>query len=161
MEQKHIELIRGVLIEKMPQSPAHASAVEILRERIERGLPDGYFLRQEKPLTFADSEPEPDLAVIRGSRLDFIDRHPEMAEIVIEIALTSEALDRVKLELYANANVKECWLVLLRHRLVERYYGPGSRGYGSVQRNDWPDGMTSAAIPGFTLGFEGLDRLKC
>src|SRR4051794_15851211 len=81
------ELIRGVIIKKMPQSPSHATTVELLREHLEGSLPASVFVRQEKPLTLPDSEPEPDLAVIPGHRHDYRHAHPTAAALIVEVAL--------------------------------------------------------------------------
>src|SRR4051812_26379400 len=87
------ELIRGAVVEKMSQSPLHGSIVERLRLHIESLLPPQSHVRQEKPLTFADSEPEPDLAVVHGVRGQFLRVHPTTAEVVIEVCVSSEPLD--------------------------------------------------------------------
>src|SRR2546423_11648630 len=73
---ERVELIRGSIIPKVsPQSAWHASHVDIVDEELENAFGEGYFVRQQKPLpTSGDSEPEPDLLVVKGSRRDFISR---------------------------------------------------------------------------------------
>src|SRR5439155_5372053 len=91
---RRTELIRGLVIEKMSKSPLHPTIGSLLYDLIFARLPDGYSVWKEEPLTFVDSEPEPDISVIRGGRTDFTARHPATAELVIEIAVSSAALDR-------------------------------------------------------------------
>lgn len=152
----NVELIRGALVEKISQSPLHASIVELLREYLTVGLPEGLFLRQEKPLTLDDSEPEPDVAVIRGARRDFLTAHPETAELVIEVAVSSEALDRLKLQLYAEAGVRECWLVLAEERIMERHTEPQGGAYHRIERVTFPGTLESTVCPGLMLPQTGL-----
>ncbi|KAB2647505.1 MAG: Uma2 family endonuclease [Verrucomicrobia bacterium] len=151
-----IELIRGALIEPIPKSPLHAFIVELLREYLTVRLPQGYFLRQEQPLTLNDSEPEPDLAVIRGARPDFLAAHPATAELIIEVAVSSEALDRLKLQIYAEAGVEECWLVLADERVIERHTEPHGAAYRRIERTVAPASLESTVCPGLSLPPAGL-----
>src|SRR5256885_14807671 len=91
---RRTELIRGIVIEKMSKSPLHSSIAKRLYDMIARLLPKGFVVRREDPITFADSEPEPDIAVVRGAEADFFQAHPTTAELVIEVAVSSPALDR-------------------------------------------------------------------
>jgi hypothetical protein len=56
------ELLRGVIVEKTVNSPEHSWLVQKLVDWLRATVPAGWHVRQEQPLTFADSEPEPDIA---------------------------------------------------------------------------------------------------
>ncbi len=146
-----VELIRGAIFEKMPQSPLHASIVELLREHIPLILLAGFFVRQEKPITLSDSEPEPDIAVIRGARADFRAAHPATAELIIEVCVSSEAIDRLKLQIYAEAGVPEAWLILAEERILERHTEPQGTTYQHVERVTFPETLESTIFAGLTL----------
>jgi Uma2 family endonuclease len=126
---KRTELIRGIVIEKMSKSPPHRFVTSILYDRFLAELPQGFTVWKEEPLTFLDSEPEPDISVTRGTRQDFARSHPTSAELVIEVAVSSPALDRANTALYAEAEVKEYWIVLVPQRLVEVYRQPSHGKY--------------------------------
>ena len=151
-----VELIRGTFVEKMSQSPLHASIVELIRESLTVRLASGFIVRQEKPLTLEDSEPEPDLAIVRGERADFLTAHPTTAEVIIEVCVSSEAIDRLKLQLYAEAGVRECWLVLAEERVLERHTAPQGTAYGSIERVTFPGTLASTVFPGIALPPAGL-----
>jgi Uma2 family endonuclease len=121
---KRTELIRGVVIEKMAKSPLHQSISKILYDGIVSLALPGYSVRQDSPLTLRDSEPEPDVAVVLGTDADFQTKHPRSAELAIEVAVSSVALDRENATLYAEAGVKEYWIVLARERQIEVYRNP-------------------------------------
>ena len=72
----------------------------------------GQALRVAQPLTLADSEPRPDIAVVIGTRDDFRTTHPQTAELVIEVAVTTEEIDRARIAINSEAQIDECWLVL-------------------------------------------------
>ncbi len=152
----NIELIRGTLVKKMPKSPLHSSIVALLRDHLVPALPRGWLVRQEQPLTFSDSEPEPDLAVVQGSAQDYFDAHPENAELVIEVAVSSERIDRIKLGIYAEAGVRECWLVLAEERVIERHTDPQGAAYQRIERVSFPTTIESTVFAGLTLPPTGL-----
>src|SRR5258706_12820736 len=68
---RRTELIRGILIEKMSKSPLHSSVAKRLYDLISAALGKGFVVRREDPLTLRDSEPEPDVSVVRGREADF------------------------------------------------------------------------------------------
>jgi Uma2 family endonuclease len=147
----NVELIRGALVEKMPKSPLHSSIVVLLVRHLHLHVPHGWHLRSEQPLTLPDSEPEPDLAIVSGTESAYFQQHPGTAAIVIEVCVSSEHLDRVKLGLYAEAGVQECWLVLAEERIVERHTVPQGAAYQNVERIGWEDTLPSTVFPGLAL----------
>lgn len=126
---RRTELIRGVVIEKMSKSPLHSSIASALYDLIHPQVPTGFWLRKEEPLTLPDSEPEPDLSLVRGGRADFTSQHPAIAALVIEIAVTSAAEDRSLVPLYAEAGVEEYWIVLPVERRIEIHRRPQDGTY--------------------------------
>lgn len=148
---ENLELIRGAILEKMPQSPSHALCVEVIREHLQRVLPEGTFVRQEKPLTLVDSEPEPDVAVIRGTRAEYRLVHPSTSALIVEVAVSSEALDRLKLEIYAEAGVPECWLVFPESKILERHSDLQNGSYSKLARVQFPAQLESTIFPGVSL----------
>ena len=126
---RRTELIRGIVIEKMSKSPLHAAIAKRLYDLIARMLPRGLVVRQENPITLADSEPEPDIAVVTGTEAQFFQAHPTTAELVVEVAVSSPALDRENASLYAEAGVKEYWIVLAPERQIEVYRRPEQGRY--------------------------------
>lgn len=68
------ELIRGTLVKKMSKSRLHSSITAKLMRWLTAALPE-FWVRLEQPLTFADSEPEPDISVVPGTIEDYA-AHP-------------------------------------------------------------------------------------
>lgn len=126
---KRTELIRGIVFEKMSKSPLHSSIAKFLYDLILALAPAGFSVRQDQPLTLQDSEPEPDIAIVGGSDKDFRTRHPTTAALVIEIAISSVAMDREKAAVYAEAGVEEYWIILPAERRVEVYRQPLGGSY--------------------------------
>jgi Uma2 family endonuclease len=123
----HVELLEGWILPKMPKNPAHVFAVETLIELLLRLNLKGYVIRSQNPITTTDSEPEPDVCIVRGSRVDYLKRHPRPkdAALVIEVAESSIARDRgLKKRIYAKALAPLYWIVNLEERQIEVYSEP-------------------------------------
>jgi Uma2 family endonuclease len=123
------ELIEGVIIKKMTKSPFHAYLLNLLYDFFSARIPAGYLLRKEDPLTLAASEPEPDIAIVKGTLQDFKTAHPHHAELVIEVALSSLDLDREKVAIYAAAGITEYWIVIPAEKKIEVYSRPVAGKY--------------------------------
>jgi Uma2 family endonuclease len=145
------ELIRGIVIEKTSKSPLHPTIVSLLYRMFLTRLPPGLTVWQEQPLTFADSEPEPDISVIRGGERDFMEAHPTTAELVVEIAVSSPALDRKNASLYAEAGVKEYWIVLGSARQVEVHRRPENGRYQETSVVGVNDTLECLSVPGVRM----------
>jgi len=153
---RRTELIRGIVIEKMSKSPLHAAMAKRLYDWIARMLPQGLVVRREDPLTLVDSEPEPDIAVVRGTAAEFFHVHPTHAELVIEVAVSNPALDRENASLYAEAGVKEYWIVLGSERRVEVYRGPKEGRYQERRVVGAEETVESEAVPGLRIEVSDL-----
>ena len=145
------ELIRGIIIEKMSKSPLHARLAKRLYDILMRLLPPGFTVRKEDPLTFQDSEPEPDVSVVRGTEEDFLAAHPATAELVIEVAVFSASLDRENASLYAEAGVKEYWIVLAEPRQIEVYQNPVAGRYQQKRIVTAPETLRCGSVPEIEL----------
>jgi Uma2 family endonuclease len=144
---RRTELIRGFVIEKMSKSPLHRTIASLLYRLLLSQLPPGYSIWKAEPLTLADSEPEPDIAVTRGQERDFATAHPSTAELVVEVAVSSPALDRENAALYAEAGVKEYWIVLGAERRVEVYLRPENGRYNERRVFGADATLTCSGIP--------------
>ena len=124
-----VELIEGMLVFKMPKNPPHALTTGLLEDMVRPLLPAGWHFRTQEPVTLDDGEPEPDGAVVRGSRRDFSDRHPMPVDLalVIEVADSTLSRDRgIKLRSYARAGIICYWIVNLIDRQIEVHADPDS-----------------------------------
>lgn len=153
------ELIRGVVIQKMVISPRHSSLVQKLVDWLKPLTPDGFLVRQEQPLTFSESEPEPDVAVVKGRVSDFNESHPGAAKLVIEVCVSSESIDRDKLSIYAEAGVEECWLVLAESETVEVFRSPEGSAYSDATVNSSGGELTPSFLPDAKLSVGELFRV--
>ncbi|MBI2563812.1 MAG: Uma2 family endonuclease [candidate division NC10 bacterium] len=121
MPGERVELIDGLLVVAEPQSASHFAAVRLVERALVRAFGEGWDVRAQGPIALDDaSEPEPDVAVVRGELRDYVRAHPADPVLVVEVALTSVNFDREhKASLYARAGRPEYWIVNLVDRVLE------------------------------------------
>jgi Uma2 family endonuclease len=130
--EEHVELLEGDIVRMGPQGPAHALAVRNTEEALRLIFRSGFDVRPQLPFAEDDaSEPEPDVAVVRGHRRDYRWAHPTSAVLIVEISDSTLDYDRRrKGPAYARANVPEYWILNLIDRRLEVYRDPTvDRGY--------------------------------
>lgn len=123
-----IELVKGEIVQKMPQNSPHSTAYRLTEKTLNRVFGEGYDVRGQLPLTLDDeSQPEPDLAVVQGSPRDFKSAQPtaRSSVLVVEISDTTLPYDRItKAAMYAESGVPEYWIINLKDRLLEVHREP-------------------------------------
>ena len=126
---ENYELIHGYLVKKMSKNAAHIFIVKVLLIWLNRlvGMENGWHFSVQDPIGVGDSEPEPDIAILRGSPIDFVEHLPDATatSLVIEVSDSTLSYDRnVKKGLYAEAGVQQYWIVNVRGRQIEIYTEP-------------------------------------
>lgn len=141
-EDDRVELLEGWIVLKMPRNPLHDATVEIADEALRPRLPVGWSVRVQSAISTPESEPEPDLAVVRGGARDYLSRHPGPADIglLIEVSESSLVRDRdEKGRLFARAGIPCYWIINLVDARVEAYTDPTGPAANPVfrQRQDY------------------------
>ena len=122
---ERLELLDGVLVVREPQNAPHATALGATQEALRAAFGPSFHVRPQLPIALDDeSEPEPDIAVVRGSYRDYRSAHPASAVLIVEVADSTLMTDRRKGGLYARAKVPEYWIVNLIDETLEVYRRP-------------------------------------
>jgi Uma2 family endonuclease len=162
LSNPHIELIDGLLVKTMGKNPPHSWTVDAIRGELTRLLPPGWSLRQEQPVRIPNfDEPEPDLAVARGTRDDYANRHPGPTEIGMLVEVSESTLDRDRGDkqlAYAQGGVPIYWIVNLVDRQVEVYTGPTPTGYQD-RRVFGPNEKVPVIVDGKEVGQIGVSDI--
>jgi Uma2 family endonuclease len=131
---RRTELIRGIMVNKMSKSPLHSTITTVL----------------------ADSMPEPDVSVMRGTVADFAERHPSTAALVVEVAISSVTPDRENASLYAEAGVTEYWIILGEAAQVEVYRRPDGGVYQEMRVYRRGETIAGVGVTGGEFAVETL-----
>jgi len=159
-EDSRVELIRGQIVDMAPIGAPHLGMVNRLTRLLPALLEGRGVLSVQNPVRLDDgSEPEPDVAVLKPRADDYETATPSPADVLLVIEVSDSTLrdDRdVKVPLYAESGISECWLVDLGDRSVEVYRQPLGGRYAEVRRVG-PDGILDiAALPGTSLSAADL-----
>ena len=126
-EDAPVELLEGWLVQKMTKYPPHRAVARRARRALERLVSAEWSVETQDPITTTDSEPEPDIMIVRAEAAARTDRHPVPAEValVVEVADTSLRRDRgTKKRLYARAGIVVYWIVNLVEGQIEAHTEP-------------------------------------
>ncbi|MBX9623848.1 MAG: Uma2 family endonuclease [Gemmataceae bacterium] len=165
LEGDPYELIEGYVVEKPMKGDLHESSMRRLTIRLPRRLPGGYVHQIQGAVALGESEPEPDVAVLRGDETTCDGRLPAAADVavVIEVSDSSLGYDRLhKSRVYARAGIPVYWIVNLVDGQVEVYSDPDPAANPPAYRTrtdyrpgqDVPitlDGQVVGAIPAADL----------
>ena len=114
LRDRHVELLGGEIIEMSPETPSHYSTAKRGTKYLEELFSGRADIRFNGPITLTDSEPEPDIAIVRLPESNYSSRHPVAEDIfwIIEIAKSSLRKDReIKSAIYASAGIQEYWIL--------------------------------------------------
>jgi len=127
-EDDRVELIKGKIVQMAAKGTAHSTFNRRLLRELSTLLGDLATLQSQDPVVIStNSEPEPDIAILRNRDDDYLSAHPSPLDVllVIEIADSSVNYDqKVKLPLYAEAGISNYWIFNLVENCLESYSEP-------------------------------------
>jgi len=126
-EDDRVELIKGEIIKMAAKGKAHSVCNTRLYRELFKLLEEKATIRGQEPIIINDSEPEPDLVIVKNTPDDYFLNHPTPSDIflVIEVADSSLKYDQeVKLPLYAEAGISDYWIFNLIAYHLECYCQP-------------------------------------
>ena len=153
-----IELLEGWLVAKMTKKPRHEIAKGPAQDLLTAMSPAGWFVTVERPTEAVDSEPEPDLVIVKVSRRDYRGGPPQSSNValVVEVADTSLRRDRsTKKRIYLRSGYVVYWIVNLVDRRVEVYTDPSgpTDEPDYLDRRDYgPDERIPLVLEGHEIG---------
>ncbi|HET6237143.1 MAG TPA: Uma2 family endonuclease [Acetobacteraceae bacterium] len=159
-EDSRVELIRGQIVDMAPIGAPHLGMVNRLTRVLPGVLAGRGILSVQNPVRLDNgSEPEPDVVVLRPRADDYATATPCPPDVLllIEVADTSLVDDRaIKLPLYAENGIAECWIVNLIERVVEVCRQPRNDHFAEIRRVGPGEVLDVALVPGVALPFVEL-----
>lgn len=136
-QDKRVELIDGNIIDMAPIGFFHGGSSNRLNWLFGEPAAKGRWIVsvQNAIALNEDSEPQPDLMLLKPAPSFYTDRLPTPDDVLllIEISHATLTLDReVKIPLYGRAGIVEVWIINLQDRQLEVYREPHYTGYTSV-----------------------------
>ncbi|MFZ4660669.1 MAG: Uma2 family endonuclease [Caldilineaceae bacterium] len=135
-EDDNVELLEGWLVHKMTKNPPHTATTRYTRAALDDRLPPGYFVDSQEPITLSQSEPEPDVFVVRGTLAEYKRKHPQAKDVVLVVEVADSSLEQdrtTKKRVYARDGLPVYWIANLVEEQVEVYTQPS----GPVRNPDY------------------------
>ena len=155
-----LELINGEVQIMSPIGRKHGACINRLVTTLTQKLGTRIVLSVQNSICLeANSQPQPDLAILKP-RDDFYEAGlptPSDILLVIEVADSSIDYDReVKALLYASAGIPEMGLFDVNKKIIEGYSQPSALGYKQIHRYDAGDCLSMLAFPEITFHWHEL-----
>ena len=146
-----LELIDGELFEMAPIGSFHAGMIRILAEKLRLATGNAAMVDSQNPIVLDEnSEPQPDLVVLRPRSDYYLNEHPHAKDVLllIEVSDSTVQFDRkTKVPLYARHGIPEVWLVVGPHRRhIEVYRDPQPERGGYRTRFQVREGMLTPVL---------------
>ena len=158
--EDQVELLEGVIVQLSPQRSPHAATTQCASDYLRERLMGQVIVRVQLPITLPpDSEPEPDIAIVRLDPRKYFDRHPQSNDILFlaEVADSTLREDRTrKAKLYAKANISEYWVLDVNNRQVLGFRKSNSDCYCEEFTLSENDSIELVAFPGILLSISQL-----
>jgi Uma2 family endonuclease len=155
-----VELIDGEVFSMSPIGSRHAACVTTFNEVFSESFGRRVTLWIQNPIRLGDdSEPVPDIVLLRRRDDRYVSRHPRAGDILllVEIADSSLGYDReIKLPLYAREGVPEVWLANLDSQHIVVYTEPKPDGYASARIARPGEAIIPTAFPEMTIAVADL-----
>lgn len=159
-ERDRVELIQGEILQMSPIGRRHAACVDRLTERLILLLSNRAIVRSQNPIRLSNnSEPQPDITLLRRREDFYAESHPQPADtfLIIEVSDTTADFDReIKIPAYAEENIAEVWLIDLNAQQIEVYRQPTPQGYQNIQVLNREQTLTILAFPDIELSVEQI-----
>ena len=130
-KKDNVELINGEIVAKMSIGKKHALGVRRLVRLFGSTVSDRAIVDPQNPLVLDDSEPEPDVNLLRLCEDLYATRKPRANDVLLLIEVADFSLDddrEVKGPLYARNRIAEYWIVNLIDDCLEVYRSPRTNG---------------------------------
>jgi Uma2 family endonuclease len=154
-EGERVELILGQIFTMAAKGTRHTVSTTRLITELPMLLHRLAIVRCQEPITLPNnSEPEPDIAIVKLRSDDYVNSHPSPVDIilVIEVADSTIKFDReIKAPLYAAAGISEYWIVNLIDDRLEIYRQPEGNLYTSIEIITPPRSISLPQFPEILL----------
>ena len=154
------ELIDGQITIMAAKGTPHVTSLHLLANALRDRLGDLALVRTQDPIHLDDfSELEPDLAIVQGTILDYVEQHPrpEQIYLVVEVADSTLKQDcQIKDKLYAKAGIADYWVLAPQKRHLHIFRKPTPTGYTEHLILSEPSQASPLAFPDFAIALTSI-----
>ena len=158
--EERVELLSGNIIKMSAKGTAHTSATRRTASLLRDLLGNQAAIYTQDPIALDDnSEPEPDIAVVRIDPFDYATHHPTPSEVylIIEVADSSLTFDReIKAQIYARSGIADYWVLNVGDRQLHVFREPTENGYQSEVILAETASISPIEFPAFNIAIQEM-----
>ncbi|BAU67217.1 hypothetical protein STA3757_46270 [Stanieria sp. NIES-3757] len=132
---QRVELLEGEIIEMSPEGIPHSYTQQSVSDYLRKLLEGKAYIRDAHPITLDNSEPEPDIAIVRLPHSIYAQHHPYAEDIYWLIEVSNETLTKdlaQKTIIYARNGIPEYWVIDLRNNKLIVHTLPQDSNYNQI-----------------------------
>jgi Uma2 family endonuclease len=133
--EERVELLSGNIIKMSAKGTTHTSGTRRTANLLRNLLGNQAAVYTQDPIALDDnSEPEPDIALVKIDPFDYATHHPTPSEVylIIEVADSSLTFDReIKAKAYGRSGIADYWVLNVNERQLHVFREPTEDGYQS------------------------------
>ena len=136
LEGKPVELLEGAIVQMSPEGIPHRRTNHSVTKYLRHILDSQAEVFESHPVTLDNSEPEPDIAVVRLPETIYNNHHPYPEDIFWLIEIANKTLDKdlnEKSITYARNGIPEYWVIDLVNNKVIVFTNPINGKYQNKQ----------------------------
>ena len=158
LEGKPVELLEGELIEMSPEGIPHSYTNRTVGDYLRTVLNGLALISEAHPITLDNSEPEPDIAIVRLPEEIYKQHHPYLEDIYWLIEVSNRTLEKdlkEKIITYARNGIPEYWVIDLPNKKLWVFTQPEKKAYNKTQ--EFTTGIISPqSFPNISLEVQRL-----
>ena len=135
LEGQKVELLEGDLVEMSPEGVEHSFTNESIVIYLRNKLSGLAHVKESHPITLDNSEPEPDIAIVRLPLTIYRTHHPYAEDIYWPIEVSQRTLKKdleEKVITYARNGISEYWVIDLKNKKLIVHTQPSKDKYLQV-----------------------------
>lgn len=129
---KKVELLNGEVYQMPPEGAPHSYFGGSLADQFRSKLGNRALVRNAIPITLLTSEPEPDIAVVKGDWETYRYRHPYAEDVLLAVEVSYSTLEKdltLKRQIYAAAGIQDYWILDLKNARLLIFREPQDGDY--------------------------------
>ena len=160
--EARLELIEGEILEMAPIGPPHAGLVARLHRLFVQRAGALAVVWGQSPVVISDrSGPQPDLAVLKARKDDYMGSHPRASDVLLAVEVSDTTLRfdlKTMAPLYARCGIAELWIVDVNEQALHVFREPSKGGYRTTFSAKAGEGVTCGALPQVVIEVAELFR---
>jgi len=158
LEGKPVEFLEGEIVEVSPEGIEHSYTNNNVAKYLRNILLDLADVHESHPITLDNSEPEPDIAIVRLPETIYRSHHPYPQDIYWLIEISNRTLRKdleEKIVTYARNGIVEYWVIDLVNKKLIVHTEVQNNGYAQVVKYQ-AGSVSPLAFPEIAIALDKL-----